>query len=78
MIHTFDHTIKPSLLFSAEVWGMIEAESKIQKTRSLEVMFDDLHIEKLNVKFCKYLLGVNKKGLQFSSQGRTWKIPVVY
>ena len=77
MIHTFDHTIKPILLYSAEVWGMFEAESKRGKTRSLETMFDDLHIEKLNVKFCKYLLGVNKKASNLAVRGELGRYPLL-
>ena len=77
MIHTFDHTIKLILLYSAEVWGMFEAESKKGKTRSLETMFDDLHIEKLNVKFCKYLLGVNKKASNLAVSGELGRYPLL-
>ena len=45
MIHTFDHTVKPILLFSAEIWGMFETEPKRRNGRS----FNDLHIEKLKM-----------------------------
>ena len=33
-------------------------------------MFDDLHIEKLNVKVCKYLLGVNKNASNLEVRGK--------
>ena len=42
---------------------------------SLETMFDDLHIEKLNVKFCKYLLGVNKKASNLAVRGELGRYP---
>ena len=37
---------------------MIETETKRRNSRSLGDMFYDLHIEKINVMFCKHLLGV--------------------
>ena len=40
-------------------------------------MFNDLHIEKINVKFGNYLLFVNKKSFQFGFQWRAWKIFVL-
>ena len=46
MIHTFDHTIKPILLYSSEIWGMFETETKKRKNQSIEDIFNDLHIEK--------------------------------
>ena len=55
---------------------MFEAESKIQKTPSLEAMFDDLHIEKLSVKFRKYLLGVNKKASNLAVRGELGRYPL--
>ena len=38
-------------------------------------MFDDLHIEKLNVKFCKYLLGVNIKASNLAVRGEHGRYP---
>ena len=37
MIHTFDHTIKPSLLYSSEIWGMYETETKKRKINQLKI-----------------------------------------
>ena len=56
MIHTFDHTIKPILHYSAEVWDTFETELKNGRVDHKKPC-----IEKLNVKFCKYLLCINKK-----------------
>ena len=56
---------------------MFEAESKKGKTRSLETMFDDLHIEKLNLKFCKYLLGVNEKASNLTVRGELGRYPLL-
>ena len=40
---------------------MFEKQTKRKNILPLEDTFKDLHIEKINIKFCKYLLGVNKK-----------------
>ena len=81
IIHTFDHTVKPIVLYSAEIWGMFETEPKRRNGRSLEAMFNELHIEKLNVKFCKYLLGVNNNASNLAVRGELerylWYIDVV-
>ena len=48
MIHTFAHILSRTDLtpFRAEIWGMFETEPKRRNSRSLEVMFNDLFIEK--------------------------------
>ena len=40
-------------------------------------MSNDLHIEKLNVKFCKYLLGVNKKASNLAVSGELGRYPLL-
>ena len=47
-----------------------------EKNQSIEDIFDDLHIEKLNVTFCKYLLGVNKKASNLAVKGELGRYPL--
>ena len=68
-MHVFDHTIKPILLYSCEVWGMFNPfTSKFRNTLlNFSRTFDKLLAEKLHQKFCKYILGVHsKKNKQYS------------
>ena len=58
VLHLFDHTI---LLYGYENWGTLSAYKIINNNLSLFETFKDWDFEKLNIKFCKYLLGVNKK-----------------
>ena len=55
-IHTFDHTVKPILLYASEVWGIFDENKFVRAS-----VFNDLQIEKHTIKFCKYILGMNKK-----------------
>lgn len=71
VIHTFDHTVKPILLiYACEVWGIFD-ENKFARAseRPVENVFKDLQIEKLNIQFCKFLLGVNKKASNLAVRG---------
>jgi hypothetical protein len=60
-LHLFDHTICPILLYGCENWGTLSAYKISNNNLSLFEAFKDWDFEKLNIKFYKYLLGVNKK-----------------
>jgi hypothetical protein len=61
VLHLFDHTICPILLYGCENWGTLSAYKINNNNLSLFEAFKDWDFEKLNIKFYKYLLGVNKK-----------------
>ena len=61
VLHLFDHTICHILLYGYENWGTLSAYKINNNNLSLFETFKDWDFEKLNIKFCKYLLGVNKK-----------------
>ena len=60
LLHLFDHYIKPIITYGCENWGVINITPK-RKSLSLFDIFKDWKFEKLNLKFCKYILGVTKK-----------------
>ena len=70
VIHTIDHTVKPILLYTSEVWGIFD-ENKFSRAseRPIENVFMDLQIEKLNIQFCKFISGVNKKASNLAVRG---------
>jgi hypothetical protein len=47
-------------LYGNEIWGILRMSEK-QKQNQKSMIFTDWECEKLNIKFCKYILGVNKK-----------------
>jgi hypothetical protein len=69
-INVFDHTIKPMLLYGSEVWGVFNVTSaNLSRT-------DDIHLndcyryfqgETLHLKFCKSILGLNRKSVNHAS-----------
>lgn len=76
IIHTFDHTVKPILLYASEVWGIFD-ENKFARAseRPIERVFKDLQIEKLNIQFCKFILGVSKKASNLAVMGELGRYP---
>ena len=42
----------------------------------IEKVFNDLQIEKLNIKFCKFILGVNKKASNLAVRGELGRYPL--
>ena len=59
LLHIFDHTIKPIALYGCEIWGMLNLTPKRRAMHLFEI-FIDWEPDKLNLKFCKYVLGVSK------------------
>ena len=61
-IHIFDHTVKPVLLYGSEIWGALNPSSpRLRNDVSLDKIYQNLDPDKLDKKFCKFMLGANKK-----------------
>ena len=77
-LHVFDHTIKPILLYGSEVWGCFNPfkKSLIGENTVADQMFSKLISEKLHVRFCKFILGVNKKATNFASLSELGRFPI--
>ena len=58
-LHIFDHCIKPIVLYGCENWGVFNITQK-RKTLPMFDIFKEWEMEKLNLKYCKYILGVTK------------------
>ena len=56
-LHIFDHCIKPIVLYACENWGVFNISQK-RKTLPMFDIFKELEMEKLNLKYCKHILGV--------------------
>ena len=76
VLHLFDHTICPILLYGCENWGTLSAYKINNNNLSLFEAFKDWEFEKLNIKFCKYLLGVNKKSTNIAVLSELGRYPI--
>ena len=72
MLYLYDSTIKPIVLYGSEIWGLSEVlrngNNKINSQN-----FVTGKIKKLQLKFFKYILGVNKKASNFAVLGELGK-----
>ncbi|MCG8431127.1 MAG: hypothetical protein MJA29_08130, partial [Candidatus Omnitrophica bacterium] len=79
MLHIFDHTIVPILLYGSEIWGCFDPRSrkvKKENTFKIHAAFDSLICESLQLKFCKYILGVNKHATNNAVYGELGRYPL--
>ena len=80
-LHVFDHTIKPILLYGSEIWGVFNVNnSKIKscdpRNLDIDTCFKKLPCEQLHIKFCKFLLGVNRKSVNFAVLSELGRFPM--
>ena len=76
ILHIFDHCIKAIVPYGCENWGVFNITQK-RKTLLLFNTFKEWEMEKLNLRYCKHILGVTKL-YKHSSPFRTWEIPFIY
>lgn len=74
-LHIFDHTIKPILTYGSEIWGSM-CKTVRASDYTLEKLYQNLHGEKLHIKFCKYVLGVHSKSSNLACIGELGRFPV--
>ena len=78
MLHLFDHTVKPVLIYGSEIWGTINTTtSKVQKDYfNLFNTLSDLPCEILHIRFLKYVLGVYRKATNAAVFGELGWFPI--
>ena len=78
ILHIFDHTIKPILLYSSEIWGTINSASASAKKDGYDIFkaLESSFCEKLHKKFLKYVLGVHKKATNDAVMGELGRYPI--
>ena len=74
LIHVFDHTIKPVLLYGSEVWGLFPP-NKLSDT-FLNKLCNELPAEKIHIKFCKYILEVSRRATNVAVRGELGRQPL--
>jgi hypothetical protein len=79
LLHLFDHRIKPIVVYGCEIWGTL-TNATLQKNYRYTVhvcdLFKDWEIENLNTKFCKYILGVNRRSTNIAILSELGKYPL--
>jgi len=78
ILHVFDHTVKPVLLYGSEVWGIF-AVDKLQKQKDLYLnkLCTDFIAEKIHIKLCKYLLEVGCRSTNSAVLGELRRFPLI-
>ena len=77
MIHLFDHTVKPVLLYGIEIWRtFIGKKLREGKDNFISKLFSNLKQEHVHLKFCKYILGVGKRSTSFAILGELGRYPL--
>ena len=78
LIHIFDHTIKPVLLYGSEIWGAFLSKKLL--TGGDNFFFNlckNFNGEKVHVSFCKYLLSVSKRSTNLAVMGELGRYPLM-
>ena len=74
-IHLFNTLVLPVAMYGCEVWG--PCLSTKLKPDNIYSVFDTFPIEKLNMKFCRYLLGVKRNSPNAAVRGELGLRPLL-
>ena len=74
----FDSLVSPIITYGIEAWGpFLLDENKFDNLNSLKSMFEFMPIERLNIKICKYILGVSRKSSNDAVRGELGRYPLL-
>ena len=78
LIHLFDHTVKPVILYGSEIWGTINTEAAAVKRPNyvIEDSVQNMYCDKLHIKALKYICGVHKKASNHAVFGELGRHPL--
>ena len=71
----FDSLVLPIISYGSVVWGPLLAQKV--NTNNFKNICNDAPIEKLNVKLCKYLLGVHRKSTNDAVRAELGRFPLL-
>ena len=79
ILHLFDHTVKPLILYGSEIWRTINTLSANVKKDGFSIFdaFGNMPCEKLHINFLKYVLGVHRKITNFAVMGELGRYPII-
>ena len=74
----FDVLVTPILTYAIEIWGpSLIDKNKISRDHSLKCLLDSPCCENLNVKLCKYVLGIGRKSCNDAARGELGRHPIL-
>ena len=69
-IKLFDQMIKPILCYASELWSACDlGKRKFCTEDGLAIYLYSTAIENVHLKFCKFIMGVNKKAVNLAVKG---------
>ena len=75
----FDQMIKSILCYASEIWRACNsAKRKFRVREEFAKYLDNIAIEKIYVKICKFILGVNKRVVNLAVKGELGRFPVSF
>ena len=79
MLHIFNHTVKPVLLYGSEIWGSFSVNKfKRDPEHFVDKEIDKLSMESVHTKFCKFTLGVRSNSSNWASRSELGSYPILY
>ena len=75
-IKLFDQLIKPIALYGSEIWGPGKLSASLQNKQMLNKSFSKMSCEKVNLSFCRSILGVHKKAQNSAVLGELGRYPL--
>jgi hypothetical protein len=79
LLHSFNHTIGPILLYGSEMLGCFSPSKYINNLdRLIKKEIHSLVLEKIHTKFCKFILGVRTKSSNMGVRGDLGSFPILF
>ena len=74
----FDRTVLPIMTYGSEIWGYFNVNTKrYLQNKSPEYLYEECIAEKLHMKLCKILLGVNQKATNIACRSELGRYPIM-
>ena len=70
----FDKTVKPVCTYGSEIWSCLT--TSLNSNYSIDQLMKKFQIEKVNISFCKWLLGIHKYSSNFGVLGEIGRYPL--
>ena len=80
-LHLYDHLLKPIVLYGSEIWGALKTNSAAGKRNScfiFEEIYKNNIADKSQIKYLKYILGLNKHTSNLAILSETGRFPMYF
>ena len=80
-LHLYDHLVKPIVLYGSEIWGTFKtniAACKKSSCFAFEEIYRNNIADKSQIKYLKYILGVNKHSSNLAVMSETGRFPMYF